>query len=75
MRLAANVFTNCHDGIFVTDANHIIVDVNPACSRISGFSRDETIGQPATMFCAQPNKEEFLSSVREGSSEGRPLAR
>ena len=39
------IFENTGEGIFITDRDLLIVDVNPAFSRITGYSREETLGQ------------------------------
>ncbi len=44
-KLAASVFESSYDGILITDADNRIVDVNPAFTRITGYSRAEVIGQ------------------------------
>lgn len=45
LRLAASVYASSFEGIMITDANNEIVDVNPAFSRITGYTRDEVIGK------------------------------
>lgn len=45
LQLAASVFDNSYDGIIITDAQHHIVDTNPAFSRITGLSEDEVRGR------------------------------
>jgi diguanylate cyclase (GGDEF)-like protein/PAS domain S-box-containing protein len=45
VRLAANVFDYAHEGITITDANGKILEVNEAFCRITGYSREEIIGQ------------------------------
>jgi diguanylate cyclase (GGDEF)-like protein/PAS domain S-box-containing protein len=45
LRLAANVFDYTQEGITITDANGKILEVNEAFCRITGYSRDEVIGQ------------------------------
>jgi PAS domain S-box-containing protein len=40
-----SVYGNSLDGIVISDANTIILDVNPAYELLTGFSRDELIGQ------------------------------
>jgi len=45
LNLAEAVFANSVESILVTDANQMIVEVNPAFLRISGYSRSEIIGQ------------------------------
>ena len=45
LQLLANVFSHAFEGITITDAEGSIVDVNAAFCRITGYSRDEAIGQ------------------------------
>ena len=45
LRLAASVFDNSYDGIIITDAQHHIVDTNPAFTRITGLSEEEVRGR------------------------------
>ena len=44
-REAAVVFENCYEGIIVTDAQGLITKVNPAFTRITGYTEDEVLGQ------------------------------
>ena len=45
MRLAASVFTGAREGITITDPHGSILEVNDAFTRITGYSREEAIGQ------------------------------
>ncbi|MFA6972160.1 MAG: diguanylate cyclase [Gallionella sp.] len=45
MRLAASIYQSNADAIVVTDENNLIVDVNPAFTRITGYTPDEVIGK------------------------------
>ena len=45
LRLAATVFAGVSDGICVTNAQHQIVLINDAFSRVTGFSQAEAMGQ------------------------------
>ena len=45
LRLAASVFENSHDGILISNPDAHILDVNPAFSEITGYSRQEVLGQ------------------------------
>ncbi len=42
--LLAKVFSDAHEGIVITDTKGTIVDVNPTFSAITGYSREEAIG-------------------------------
>jgi diguanylate cyclase (GGDEF)-like protein/PAS domain S-box-containing protein len=45
IRLAASVFSHAREGITIANADGIIIDINEAFSRITGYSREEAIGQ------------------------------
>lgn len=45
LRIAASVFSNAQEGITITDAGGFIADVNPAFTRITGYTRDEVLGR------------------------------
>lgn len=44
MSLSASVFDHAHDGIFITDAETHIVEVNPAFTSITGHMREAALG-------------------------------
>ncbi len=50
VRLAANVFDYAHEGITITSADGKILEVNEAFCRITGYSRDEVIGQTPSIL-------------------------
>lgn len=45
LNLFGKIFENTREGIMVTDADENIVEVNTAFTRITGWERDEAIGQ------------------------------
>lgn len=50
LKLAASVFTHANEGIMITDAAGTILEVNDMLCRITGYDRDEVIGQNPRMF-------------------------
>lgn len=52
----ALIFENAVDGIMITDAQHNIISVNPAFTRLTGFSEDEVKGcNPRILASGQQN--------------------
>jgi diguanylate cyclase (GGDEF)-like protein/PAS domain S-box-containing protein len=45
LQLASRVFSEAHEGITISDADGIIIDVNPTFSAITGYPHDEMIGK------------------------------
>ncbi|MEJ5864213.1 phosphodiesterase DibA [Pseudomonas farsensis] len=50
LRMAAAVFDSTLEGVLVTDRNGLIVHVNRAFMRITGYQQDEVIGQRPSKF-------------------------
>jgi PAS domain S-box-containing protein len=59
------------EGIVITDATGIIQYVNPAEETISGYSRDELIGQGAEIFKSDKHDEDFHSNMWETITSGK----
>ena len=49
-RMAASVFASTQEGIVITDAERYIIDSNPAFTTITGYSRDEILGQKPSLL-------------------------
>jgi len=62
-RLATAVFSHAHEGIMITNPSGLIIDVNPALSRITGYSADELIGQHPRMLLSEAHTPEHYSSL------------
>jgi len=63
LKLAANVFEYTHEGIIITDANKVIIQVNPTFTLITGYSREEAIGQHATFMTTQRHDKSFYQAI------------
>jgi len=63
-------------GVVITDArepNHPVVYVNPGYEQLTGFRRDELIGQPASSLPAAV-EEATEATIQRAIAEGRPFA-
>ncbi|MFZ2725522.1 MAG: EAL domain-containing protein [Methylococcaceae bacterium] len=59
LALAASVFENSQEGIFITDANKLIVRVNTAFSVLTSYKADDVIGAPPHMLVSSQYSELF----------------
>jgi diguanylate cyclase (GGDEF)-like protein/PAS domain S-box-containing protein len=50
LRLTASVFNGTSEGILITDRDGLIVEVNEAFTRITGYAKDEAIGRDPQRF-------------------------
>ncbi|UCV06752.1 EAL domain-containing protein [Dechloromonas denitrificans] len=63
LNLAEAVFSNSVESILVTDADLRIIEVNPAFLRISGYTRDEIIGQHPRILKSGRHDAAFFEKV------------
>jgi diguanylate cyclase (GGDEF)-like protein/PAS domain S-box-containing protein len=63
LRLAASVFSSSYEAIVITDADNRIVDVNPAFCRITGYSREESLGRDPGMLNSGRQSREFYRAM------------
>ena len=62
-RLATTVFHASSEAIMITDAENRIVDVNPAFTRITGFSRGEVLGRNPRILQSGIQSEHFYREM------------
>ncbi len=63
LRQAAAVFDATQEGVLVTNAEQRIVHVNPAFSRITGYSNEEILGQHPTLLKSGRHDAAFYHSL------------
>ena len=68
--LSSRIFTDTYEGITITDADHCIVDVNPAFSMITGYSREEVMGKNPRILSSGKQGGEFYADMWRQLNEG-----
>ncbi len=63
LRLHARIVEDSDQGIIITDADEFIVSVNAAFSRITGYAREEAIGQTPDLLRSGMHDEDFRQQV------------
>jgi diguanylate cyclase (GGDEF)-like protein/PAS domain S-box-containing protein len=71
LRLTASVFAYAREGITVTDMLGNILDVNAAFSRITGYGREDALGQnPRFLQSGKQDKAFYIAMWRDLISQG-----
>ncbi len=72
LRLIAIAFENTSDGVFITDADLILVAVNQAYSRITGKTSEEVLGRPFRIARIDNQDDAFAEKIMtQLQSEGQ----
>ncbi len=58
-------FNHALEGIMITDDREIIIDVNPAFSRITGYQRENVIGNTPSILSSGRHDSKFYLTMRE----------
>jgi diguanylate cyclase (GGDEF)-like protein/PAS domain S-box-containing protein len=66
LRLAANVFTHAREGITITDREANILEVNAAFTGITGYSREEVLGQNPRILKSGKQGKAFYTAMWHG---------
>jgi len=70
--LTASVFTHAREGITITDAHGVILDVNGAFTRITGYTRDDVLGKTPKVLSSGRHAPGFYEDMwRELLLEGQ----
>lgn len=62
-RLAASVFTHAREGILIADAHGLIVEVNDAFTRITGYERADVLGKNPRILKSGRQGPEFYAAM------------
>jgi len=65
MRLAATVFENTGEGLFVTDDRRRIVHVNPAFTVLTGYAPEDVLGKTPHILASGRHPPEFYDRMNE----------
>jgi diguanylate cyclase (GGDEF)-like protein/PAS domain S-box-containing protein len=63
LQLAASVFTYAREGITITDTRGTIIDVNDTFTRITGYTREEAVGNNPRMLQSGRQGPEFYAAM------------
>lgn len=63
LHLYASVFSGSYEGIIVTDADRLIIDANPAFTRITGFTLDEVFGKSPKLLSSGRHDAAFYAAM------------
>jgi diguanylate cyclase (GGDEF)-like protein/PAS domain S-box-containing protein len=69
LKLAASVFSHAREGIVITDAETLIVDVNHSFSAITGYTREEVLGTQPGMFRPGDYSQAYFHALWQGLRE------
>ncbi len=62
-RIANTVYQTTSEAIMVTDADNRIIAVNPAFTRLTGWTLSEVVGRSAEMFRSERHPEAFYAEI------------
>jgi diguanylate cyclase (GGDEF)-like protein/PAS domain S-box-containing protein len=69
LRLLSRVFSETHEGIIITDPQLLIINVNPAFSRITGYSCEEVKGKNPRILSSGKQEPEFYVDMWQKINE------
>jgi len=63
LRLAASVFAQAREGILITDAAGMIVEVNRSFTELTGYARDEIVGRNPSLLKSSRQDQDFYQRM------------
>ncbi len=71
LRITASVFENSQEAIMISDANNAILDINPAFTIITGYSRDEVVGKNPKIMSSGVQDKAFYEAMWQSLSQNK----
>ncbi len=80
LKLASEAIANTVEGVIITDSHGVMIDVNAAFEKVTGYSREEALGNNPEMLKSGSHDEQFYvnmwNSINEkGQWKGRVVNR
>lgn len=69
LRLSSRVFSDTNEGLMITDVTGKIIDVNPAFTRATGYSRSEVLGQKPSILASDKQSPAFFIEMWQSLME------
>lgn len=69
LQLSSRVFSDTHEGIMITNSQQRIVDINPAFSQITGYSREDIIGETPRTLSSGKQSPQFYKDMWKSVTE------
>lgn len=69
LHLLASVFTASREGVLISDAENRILDVNPAFTEVTGYSREDVLGQNPRILSSGRHDPEFYRRMWQALHE------
>ncbi|MEJ2406070.1 MAG: EAL domain-containing protein [Candidatus Thiodiazotropha sp.] len=63
LRLAASVFSTSQEGILISDTHNRIIDINPAFTELTGYTREEALGKNPSFLSAGRQDKRFYAEM------------
>ena len=69
LKIASIVFERSHDAVLISDSNNEIIDVNPAFTRITGYTREQAVGRNPSILSSGRQGPEFYRAMWRAINE------